>query len=115
VHKSDLGIISSGYTQGFIRYRPDLCIQAEAMAKALDSRGPINIQGRVKNGRFIPFEINPRFSASTHLRTLAGFDELNVYLQHLITKRTNFPVFGVSEGYCVRSFTEKFIPKEQSL
>lgn len=109
MHKSDLGLISSGYTQGFIRNRPELCDMAESIAKAIDSRGPINIQGRIKDGQLIPFEINPRFSASTYLRSLAGFDELDLYLQHLANGRIDFSPFTVKEGYCARSFTEMFI------
>ncbi|HWQ42731.1 MAG TPA: ATP-grasp domain-containing protein [Desulfosporosinus sp.] len=112
MHKSEVGLISSGYTQGSIKNHPELCDMAERIAKALDSRGPINIQGRIKDGKLVPFEINPRFSASTYLRSLAGFDELDLYFQHLSTGRNEFPPFKVREGYCTRSFTEMFIEKE---
>ncbi|NLE26760.1 MAG: ATP-grasp domain-containing protein [Clostridiaceae bacterium] len=109
MHKSELGLISSGYTQGFIKNRPELCDVAERIAKALNSTGPINIQGRIKDGMLVPFEINPRFSASTYLRSLAGFNELDLYLQHLSTGCIDFPDLTVKEGYCVRSFTELFV------
>ncbi|MEN6348197.1 MAG: ATP-grasp domain-containing protein [Syntrophomonas sp.] len=112
MHKSELGLISSGYTQGFIINRPELCDMAEHIAKSLGSTGPINIQGRIKDGKLVPFEINPRFSASTYLRNLAGFNELDLYLQHLLTGRTTFPSFTIKEGYCARSFSEMFIKKE---
>ena len=79
------------------------------MAKAAKSCGPFNIQGRVKDGVLIPFEINPRFSASTYLRTLAGFNEVDLFLQHL-AKRQVAPNWQLKEGYYLRSFEEIYIP-----
>jgi len=44
------GVISSGYTQGHIGEYTDICRQAERIAEVIGSRGPINIQGRVRDG-----------------------------------------------------------------
>jgi carbamoyl-phosphate synthase large subunit len=105
------GVISSGYSQGYIDTFPDLCQQAERIASAIQSRGPINIQGRVRNGILMPFEINPRFSASSYLRALAGFNEIDILLTYLITGE--LPVSNsIKQGWYLRSLTERFVSKE---
>ena len=89
---------------------PEIRRQAEKIASLLDSRGPLNIQGRVRNGVLLPFEINPRFSASTHLRTLAGFNEIDIYLQALVNKKQPGK-FTIRPGYYLRSLTEVVVEK----
>jgi len=106
--KTNIGLISSGYSQGLIDLFPDLCEQAEKIAIALHSAGPINIQGRVRNGILLPFEINPRFSASTYLRAMAGFNEIDIYLQYVLYGIESFSL-QVRPGYYLRSLSETFI------
>lgn len=103
------GLISSGYSQGLIDQFPDLCQQAEKISAALKSIGPLNIQARVKDGILLPFEVNPRFSASTYLRALAGFNEIDIFVQHILYGNdTNLP--SIRPGYYLRSLTETYIP-----
>lgn len=105
------GVISSGYSQGYIDEYSDLCNQAEHIANVIQSRGPINIQGRVRDGILMPFEINPRFSASTYLRALAGFNEIDILLEYLITG--DIPILTpIKPGWYLRSLTENYIAKE---
>jgi carbamoyl-phosphate synthase large subunit len=105
------GIVSSGYSQGYIDTFPDLCRQAEQIANLIQSRGPINIQGRVRNGVLMPFEINPRFSASTYLRALAGFNEIDMLLGHLISGGLPMPK-SLKPGLYLRSLAETVVAKE---
>jgi carbamoyl-phosphate synthase large subunit len=105
------GVVSSGYSQGYIDAFPDLCQQAERIANVIQSRGPINIQGRVRNGVLIPFEINPRFSASTYLRALAGFNEIDMLLGYLINSELPSPQ-SIKPGWYLRSLTETYVAKE---
>jgi carbamoyl-phosphate synthase large subunit len=105
--KSDLGLISSGYSQGFVDDFIDIRHQAENIAKSLGSTGPLNIQARVRNGVIIPFEINPRFSASTYLRTLAGFNEVDIYIRSILGKAIEFKP-EIRNGCYLRSFTETY-------
>lgn len=108
---SETGLISSGYSQGLIDDFPDHRKTAEAIAVALKSSGPINVQGRVRNGILLPFEINPRFSASTYLRALAGINEVDIYLQSILaSSKPAVPV--LRPGLYLRSLTETFVPKE---
>jgi carbamoyl-phosphate synthase large subunit len=106
------GLISSGYSQGYIDEFPDLCRQAERIAMAVGSRGPINVQGRVIGGVLLPFEINPRFSASTFLRALAGFNEIDTLIQyHVCGEVPGRP--AIRAGWYLRSLNEKFVSNEQ--
>jgi carbamoyl-phosphate synthase large subunit len=50
-------LISSGYSQGLIDDFPEVCMQAEKIAAALGSIGPINVQARMRDGVLFPFEI----------------------------------------------------------
>ncbi len=105
------GVVSSGYSQGYIDSFSDLCQQAERIASLIQSRGPINIQGRVRDGVLLPFEINPRFSASAYLRALAGVNEIDMLLSYLITGE--LPASNViKSGWYLRSLTETFVAKE---
>ena len=106
------GVISSGYSQGLIDDFPEVRQAAERIARAVGSRGPINVQGRVRRGVFVPFEINPRLSASTYLRAMAGFNEVDILLQHLSTGAIPArPV--IRAGYYLRTLAEQFVPAER--
>ena len=105
------GLISSGYSQGYIDLYPDLCRQAEQIAIAIGSRGPINVQGRVRDGVLLPFEINPRFSASTYLRAMAGFNEVDMLIRHF--EDGNIPARPkIKKGWYLRSLTEQYVSSE---
>lgn len=67
--------ISSGISQGCIIDCAPVRAKAEAIAQALGSVGPLNIQGRWDGKTFVPFEINPRFSGTTPMRAMAGLNE----------------------------------------
>lgn len=108
-YRGSKGLISSGYSQGLIDDFPNIREQAEKIALCASSTGPINIQGRVKNGILIPFEINPRFSASTYLRCLAGINEIDFYLKCLIGAFLPQEL-NIKYGYYMRSFDEMYIP-----
>jgi carbamoyl-phosphate synthase large subunit len=110
--QNNIGLISSGYSQGYIDTFPTICSTAEKIAKSIGSRGPLNIQGRVRGGVFLPFEINPRFSASTYLRALAGLNEIDIFLQFLITGKLE-SIGPIQPGYYLRSFDEVVIEKNE--
>lgn len=107
--RSATGLISSGYSQGYIDDFPGLRAQAERVAAALGSTGPLNIQARVRQGKLLIFEINPRFSASTYLRAMAGFNELDIYLQYLAKGRVPARPPVIRPGYYLRSLSEVFV------
>lgn len=75
-------VISSGISHGFVGKFPEITVQCEAIAAALGSRGPLNIQCRVVDGKVRVFEINPRYSGTTSLRAMAGHNEPDLMIRH---------------------------------
>lgn len=61
--------------------------QVRRMAEALDAHGPANFQFREDQGRVRVFEINARFSGTTPLRSIAGFDEVGMTLDFVLHGR----------------------------
>lgn len=108
---SDVGLLSSGYSQGFVDDFEVVREQAEAIADAIDVDGPINIQGRLWKGSFLPFEANPRFSASAFLRAMAGMNEPDAYLRYLLHGEVPAAV-TVRRGYYLRTLCETYVPVE---
>lgn len=104
-------LISSGSSQGYFEHNATLQAEAEAIATAVGSTGPLNIQARVRNGKLATFEINARFSASTYLRALSGVNEVSLYIKHLFDD-ANIDYPRWIEGLALRSFSEVFVEKK---
>jgi carbamoyl-phosphate synthase large subunit len=103
-------LISSGYSQGRIDEYPEVCATAKLIAKRLGSTGPLNIQGRISaDGIFMPFEINPRFSASTFLRTLAGFNEVDYFTRSTLGLEFR-TTLNIRPGWYLRTLSEVAVP-----
>ena len=102
--------VSSGISQGRIVSFEPVRKQAEAIADALGSTGPLNIQGRWDGRDFVPFEINPRFSGTTPMRALAGFNEPEL----LIAWHLGLPACPgqVRFGEFTRGLVEFFTPDD---
>jgi carbamoyl-phosphate synthase large subunit len=103
--------ISSGVSQGVIADFPEVRRKCEAIARAVNSVGPINIQCRFTQGELYPFEINPRFSGTAYIRALMGFNEPDMLIgHHLLGEQIPTPVpyrFGeVVRGICEQVVTE---------
>jgi len=74
-------VVSSGISQGEVGDWPEIRAQCEAIAQSLNPSAPVNVQCRVVEGKVIPFEINPRFSGTTSLRAMAGYNEPDVLIR----------------------------------
>ncbi|HEX9400928.1 MAG TPA: ATP-grasp domain-containing protein [Anaeromyxobacter sp.] len=75
--RSELGpqlVVSSGFSQGDVEDFPEVRAQAERVAAAVGSRGPLNVQGRLVDGELVVFEVNPRFSGTEAMRAMAGWN-----------------------------------------
>ena len=101
--------ISSGITQGSFVAHEAIARTARAMAEALGSRGPLNIQGRWNGEKFIPFEANPRFSGTTPMRAMAGFNEPALLIRHWLGLPVKLPV-RMQGGTFTRALGEHFSP-----
>jgi carbamoyl-phosphate synthase large subunit len=109
--KTRLGLISSAYGQGVFGDFPAVAEAARNIAAALGSTGPLNIQGRMRRGQFIPFEVNARFSGSCFLRALAGFNEADLMIrEQLFGEPIEMP--PTRFGWGLRGLSEVLVAEE---
>ena len=105
-------VISSGISHGEIGAHPEVTAACEEMAAALGARGPLNIQCRLHDGQVKVFEINPRFSGTTSLRAMVGYNEPDSLLRIHLLGETIEPRFPYESGTIVRSLTETRLPED---
>jgi carbamoyl-phosphate synthase large subunit len=103
-------VVSSGYSQGFIDTFPAVTGPCEAVAGALGSEGPLNIQCRFMGGKAYVFEINPRFSGTSSLRAMVDFNEPDILIRHHLLKEPVTPRFSYGKGMIIRGLREMLIP-----
>ncbi|SMD08636.1 ATP-grasp domain-containing protein [Sporomusa malonica] len=82
------------------------------VAQVLKPYGPSNFQLRLLNGKPYIFEINPRFSSSTGMRSLLGVNEAEILIRAEILGETisqnNFLKCSV-----IRQYTDYLVPTEK--
>ncbi len=101
--------ISSGISQGVFDDFSEVRKACEAIAEKFQSHGPLNIQGRFAMGKWYTFEINPRFSGTSYMRALMGFNELDLLIRHhLLGEQISSPI-QYKFGEVVRGLREQVI------
>lgn len=82
------------------------------IAEKLGVEGPANFQYRIKEGKPVIFEINCRFSGTTPLRLMYGFNEVEALIEYYLEKK---PVQKpeLKEGTILRTFSDVFIQNEE--
>jgi carbamoyl-phosphate synthase large subunit len=114
--KPELGptlVISSGFSHGDIGRFPEVTGACERIAKALDARGAVNVQCRLVDGEVVVFEINPRFSGTTSLRAMVGYNEPDVLIRHHVLGEPFTPNFGYGEGTILRGLSETLVTPQR--
>lgn len=116
--RRDLGdtlVVSSGVSHGHIGDFPDVTAQCERIAAALGARGVLNVQCRVSDGEVRVFEINPRFSGTTFLRAMVGYNEPDVLVRrHLLAEAVQVR-FPYESALIMRSLTEDIVGTAEAL
>ena len=110
--RSDLGpllAISSGVSQGEIGSFPEVTGPCEGLARELGVTGAINIQCRYWKGEVHVFEINPRFSGTTSLRAMVGYNEPDVLIRKHVLGETIEPRFSYRSGFILRGLAETYV------
>jgi carbamoyl-phosphate synthase large subunit len=102
-------IISNGLSQGEIGPFPEVCEPCERLAIAMSAAGPLNIQCRLAGDRIYVFEINPRFSGTTSLRAMVGFNEPDLLIRRHVLGEEVQPRFSYQSGYIARGLQETLI------
>ena len=114
--RNDLGewlVVSSGVSHGEFQDFPAIRQQCEEIASALGARGPINIQCRVVEGKVRVFEINPRFSGTTSLRAMMGYNEPDILIREHVLGEKVEPRFSYRFGTVLRSLIEHEMPVQK--
>jgi carbamoyl-phosphate synthase large subunit len=110
--RRDLGdrlVISTGISQGHVADWKEIRSQCEKIACLLQPRAPVNIQCRFVKGNVIPFEINPRFSGTTSLRALAGYNEPDILVRRDVLGEKIKPNFSYQEVLILRGLKENVV------
>lgn len=99
-------VISSGISQGDIGPYPAVTGPCEEIATALGMTAACNIQCRFVDGRVMLMEINPRFSGTTSLRAMVGYNEPDVLIRKYVLGEEITPRFPYSSGVILRRLEE---------
>jgi carbamoyl-phosphate synthase large subunit len=91
---------------------PEISDGAGEIARALRPFGPCNIQLRLRNGRPVAFDINPRFSGTTAVRARMGFNEVEAALRHFVCEQPVPPLMGAQGGVALRYWNELYVTAE---
>lgn len=113
--RSELGdqlVISSGISHGFVDRFPEVTETCERVASSLGVTGAVNIQCRLVDGEVYVFEINPRFSGTTSIRALMGYNEPDVLVRRDVLGEEIEPRFEYQSGLVLRSLVETVMPAE---
>ena len=110
--REDLGpvlALSNGISQGEVGRFEAVTEPCERIALSLGACGPINIQCRLVGGQVLPFEINPRFSGTTSVRAMVGYNEPEVLVRrHLLGEEVE-PKFEYRSGWVLRGLSEVLV------
>jgi len=110
--RTDLGpllALSSGVSQGEIGSFPQVTKQCEDIAIALGCRSAVNIQCRLVGEKAFVFEINPRYSGTTSLRAMVGYNEPDVLIRKHLLGETITQHFPYRHGMILRGLRESFV------
>lgn len=102
-------VISSGISQGEIGKFGYITSECEKIALALGAKSAINIQCRYFNNSVYVFEINPRFSGTTSLRAMMGYNEPDLLIRKYLLKETIKNHFPYQEGQIMRGLSEVIV------
>lgn len=114
--KKELGewlVISSGVSHGDMGAFPEVTGPCERIAAELGVRGAINVQCRFVDGEVRVFEINPRFSGTTSIRAMMGYNEPDLLLRHHLLGEPYEVRFPYRSGTVIRSLKETLLSDEK--
>jgi len=87
----------------------DIADYCAGVAGTLGAYGAINIQLRLKDGKPVIFEINPRFSSSTGMRLLFGINEPESLIRSEVLCQEVIPV-RPGTGLVLRQYADYYFP-----
>ena len=104
-------IIKNGQTyKAFIDDFESIRRSAEEVALKLGARGAINIQAKLEGNEPKIFEINPRFSATCPMRSVAGINEPDIVFRNAILNEDIEKIEKYQRLICMRYWDEVYVP-----
>ena len=107
----DILAISSGISQGEIGRFPEVTKYCELLALTMGCRFAVNVQCRLVDGIPYVFEINPRFSGTSFMRAMVGYNEPDILIRKHINGEAIEPEFDYKGGVILRSLRETLLVK----
>jgi carbamoyl-phosphate synthase large subunit len=86
--------------------------QMAVIAERLGVEGPCNFQFRIRGEEPVIFEINARFSGTTPVRAIFGFNEVDALLAYLVDGKS-IPSACLKEGAVFKTWSDIFISQDQ--
>jgi len=83
-----------------------------SVAEKLGVEGPCNFQFRIKNGQPVIFEINSRFSGTTPLRFIFGFNEVKACVNFYLFNKS-IEKFKLIPGVVMRTWSDIFVSEQE--
>ena len=96
------------YSNEFVKYNSFI----SSVAETLGVEGPCNFQFRIKDGQPVIFEINSRFSGTTPLRYIFGFNEVKACVNYYLFKR-EIENFNLKPGVVMRTWSDIFVSEQE--
>jgi len=103
---------STGISQGVIENDRKIQEQCENYAVRLGVRGAADFQGRLVNGVFVVFELNPRFSGTTPFRAGVGFNDVDIVIRDVLNRPVTRPAFKTGV-VALRSLEQILVPLKE--
>ena len=107
--RADLGshlVVSSGISHGDLGRFVNVTKPCVEIARAINSTAALNIQCRLVEGKVKVFEINPRFSGTTSLRAMVGYNEPDLLIRKHLLGEMIAQDFPYEETTILRSLVE---------
>ena len=102
--------LSTGYSQGFIIDHPLIRTYCEKLVLKLGMRGPANIQCRLEDNEIKIFEVHPRFSGTSSIRALAGFNEPDILIRNFVLGESFDRISYQYNVAAIRAFQNLLVP-----
>lgn len=103
-------ILKNGQTyKAFIDDFPEVRRSAEQIANKIGTKGPINIQSKISDGKPKVFEVNGRFSATCPMRAIAGINEPDIIFRNRVLDE-DIQIEEYQHLVCFRYWNEVYVP-----
>ena len=102
--------LSTGYSQGTIVRHEQIQRTCEALALRIGARGPLNIQLRMHGDKVMIFEVHPRFSGTSSIRALAGFNEPDTLIRNFLYGEKFGRISYQTDVMAIRALSNQLVP-----